>query len=77
MRPRFAEIMPKCCPNEETLTGWLIAADSRIIPKPKCGFCTDCLPDFQSRMKAEGRCENPSVRFVSNRYGFQGVLANG
>ena len=27
-------------------------------------YCADCLPEFQCKMKAAGRCEHPTVTFV-------------
>lgn len=28
------------------------------------GYCTDCLPAYQARMCAEGRCKFPETSFV-------------
>lgn len=73
MRPQFQTTIPKCA-TEEQVVGWLLAAD-QVKKNPECGFCTDCHPEFQSRMIAHGRCENPGVEFVvSNGVVVGGVL---
>lgn len=72
-RPRFATPIPKCA-DEQSVVEWLIAADSKIISAPSCGFCTDCTPTFQATMKDAGLCENPSVQFVERNGDLMGVL---
>lgn len=29
----------------------------------RAGFCSDCTLEYQDRMKREGRCEHPNVKF--------------
>jgi hypothetical protein len=66
--------VPKCA-NEEQVVGWLKVAGGHNMKKPVCGFCSDCIPDFQAKMIEQGRCENPEVIFkISHEEGFHGVL---
>ena len=72
-RPRFATPMPKCADSEEQVVNWLLTAD-RVCSAPSCGWCTDCLPEFQARMIDQGRCENPNVVFSRNEGVIEGVI---
>ena len=40
-------------------------------PNPKNGFCEDCTKEYQKKMIAEGRCENPHVWFCKDEDGFE------
>jgi hypothetical protein len=58
----FATSVPMCT-DRETYEKWVeVARMSR--PPFDTLFCTDCTPEYQSRMKEEGRCENPDIVFV-------------
>ena len=32
-------------------------------PNLSAWFCTDCTPQYQKRMKAEGKCARPEIKF--------------
>jgi hypothetical protein len=64
----FVEKIPRCT-NEETWELWKELART-IPPPPKVGFCADCTLDYQIAMKAERRCENPSIVFEADEDGF-------
>lgn len=38
-------------------------------------FCTDCTPEYQRQMKAEGKCARPEVKFRVTPYdGIEGFI---
>lgn len=49
------------CADRQTYAEWHDYA--RRSPPGEAGFCTDCTPEYQARMIAEGRCENPWIEF--------------
>lgn len=49
------------CTDKETYAEWREAA-RKSFPG-EAGFCTDCMPEYQEQMIAEGRCENPWIKF--------------
>lgn len=49
------------CTNKELYAEWRKAA--RQSAPGEAGFCTDCMPEYQEQMIAEGRCENPWIEF--------------
>ena len=59
LKPTFKFDVPLCATRSQYVA-WLEA--EKLYPA-RFGFCTDCTPGYQAQMKAEGRCENPSVRF--------------
>ena len=52
------------CVSREAFFHWREMADT-IDKKDQAGFCADCMPGFQEDMKAQGKCNNPHVRFKS------------
>lgn len=52
------------CTDKETYAEWRDAA--RRSPPGEAGFCTDCTPEYQNQMIAEGRCENSWIKFNMN-----------
>jgi hypothetical protein len=58
----FAGSVPRCT-DRKTYATWVEAARMNAPPYDTL-FCTDCTPEYQSRMKEEGRCENPEIVFV-------------
>lgn len=49
------------CATPEQYAAWLEIA--RWHGPGRAGFCADCTPGYQARMKIEGRCEHPEVWF--------------
>ena len=63
-KPQYQYRIPLCT-NAKTYESWKAAA--RMMPaaeKPSYLFCTDCTPEYQSKMIKEGRCENPQVYYM-------------
>lgn len=56
---RFRNKVPACFESEEQFAAWKELA--RISNAPS--VCVDCTKEFQQRMKAQWRCENPQVTF--------------
>jgi hypothetical protein len=51
------------CTTSKNYEKWVEVARMSLPPYDTL-FCTDCTPEYQSRMKEEGRCENPDIVFV-------------
>lgn len=69
----FRNSTPKCFESKLQYQEWLTAA--RMSGIPRCGPCSDCLPDFQAKMIAQDRCENPQVQFkISKNDGIEGYI---
>lgn len=68
---KFKNAYPKCFESLNDYRAWRKA--SRIA-YPRFGPCTDCTPGFQSRMKVEGRCEHPQIKFKVVEDGIEGFL---
>lgn len=58
--------MPRCWTKRDDWVEWNrldeLARDKRA--RVRDHFCTDCLPEFQDKMKADGRCAHLTVTFV-------------
>lgn len=64
----FVGDVPMCANSASEYRIWKEAArQSSGIP---AGFCTDCTPEYQKKMIAEKRCENPQVVFVRDDDGW-------
>lgn len=69
----FIEAVPRCATPQQFAL-WKEAA-RMCRPSPRVGFCEDCTKEYQERMVAENRCENPHVWFCVDEDGFeQGTL---
>lgn len=56
---------PECFDTKEQYDTWRLM--SRMSKSsPPAWVCTDCTPDYQIKMIAERRCENPHVSFRIN-----------
>lgn len=62
----FKNKWPSC--TEPTVYRLWKEATTRAIPQ--YGFCTDCTPEYQSKMIRAGRCEHPEVLFEIDKDGF-------
>lgn len=52
---------------------WWIAGELEEYTEPNVnGYCQHCTPAYQRRMKAEGRCLHPDVKFSLSEDGFEG-----
>lgn len=74
MKPKvtFSEKIPKCFDTRAEYRAWKQCAR---MAYPALWVCTDCTPDYQERMKAQGRCENPQVQFQQDESGsIEGVV---
>lgn len=69
----FAGKFPACT-DARTYKLWSDAA-RQLTFTPRVGFCEDCTPEYQAKMKAEGRCENPWVVFRRDEDGFISGMA--
>lgn len=59
---------PFCFTSKAQFDKWAqAAAGSR---PGRSGYCTDCTPEYQARMKDEHRCGFPSVTFYEDDDGF-------
>ena len=65
----FSGVVPNCATPKQFAV-WKQAARQHR-PHPKVGFCEDCTKEYQTRMIAEGRCENPHVWFCIDEDGFE------
>lgn len=63
----FASKVPQCFSSLEQYKAWKECARMSYAPNH---VCTDCTPEYQERMKDEGRCENPQVQFEEDEDGF-------
>jgi hypothetical protein len=66
---------PPCFNTQRDFDAWMreskrFAAMADVNPK---NYCIDCLPDYQRRMKAAGRCAHPEVEFANHDGGVYGV----
>lgn len=60
----FAGRAPACFHSLEQYQEWQsLARMAGACVAPRTGACVDCLPEYQQKMIACGRCENPEVRF--------------
>lgn len=64
----FAGKFPACT-DAKTYKMWGEAA-RQLTYTPRVGFCEDCTPEYQAKMKEEGRCENPWIVFRRDEDGF-------
>jgi len=65
-RVKFEGKFPKCFDSQQQYKEWkFYARRAQGTEWP----CNDCLPEFQERMKACGRCENPHVQFQKSHDG--------
>ena len=54
---------PPCWDNDEDWRKWIFY--ERYAPtSPRQNYCQDCLPAYQQRMHARGRCKFPETVFV-------------
>lgn len=52
-----------------------IASARHIGGVTRGGYCTDCTPEYQYKMRTQARCNNPEVIFETDEHGFiEGVL---
>ena len=58
----FSGPVPACCDAERYGLWKLAARNSK--PDPSAGFCTDCTPTYQAKMKKQKRCENTDIYFI-------------
>ncbi len=63
---RFSGDHPRCATPEDYKLWRRSVWDHKVPPEKalRAGFCEDCTPEYQAKMKAQGKCENPHVRFV-------------
>ena len=47
------------CTAAATYKEWKALARGAMV----AGFCTDCTGEYKRKMMAQGRCENPTVKF--------------
>lgn len=59
---KFEGSIPKCFPDFKTYKHWVELA--RLVEAPEYGPCTDCTPEYKTKMMAEDKCENPHIIFV-------------
>jgi len=62
---------PACFDSHAQFVRWERAA-ARAGDAPalrRSGVCVDCTPEYQQRMKDEGRCEYPDVTFALDNDG--------
>jgi hypothetical protein len=54
-------VFPLCFASKADYEGWYEWAwkEHHKNPGPNA-HCEDCTPEYQARMKVEGRCENPT-----------------
>ena len=64
--PTFAGKYPKCFDSLQQYREWKSYARTAQGSE---WVCSDCTPQFQDRMKACGRCENPHVQFQKSHDG--------
>lgn len=66
---------PPCFPDDAALLAWRNmnhAVHAAGLPNPS-GYCSDCMPAYQARMCAEGRCKHPETSFVPvSKHGVEG-----
>lgn len=58
------------CSTKKQYNLWKDVA-KQYRPNPKNGFCEDCTKEYQKKMIAEQRCENPHVWFCKDEDGFE------
>ena len=66
-RVSFSSRVPFCFESADQYKKW---KEKARIAYAEAHVCTDCTPEYQARMKAEGRCENPQVQFQQDDDGF-------
>ena len=66
---KFSGTFPDCFESRAQYKSWREAAKISTNGVLYAGVCTDCTPEYQAKMKAEFRCENPHVRFRTNQDG--------
>lgn len=59
---------PACFDSEEQWAYWMDEARKSLATSHgqalrRHGHCVDCTPEYQAKMKAQGRCEFPLVCF--------------
>ena len=59
---------PACFVSRKQYDLWIEAEKRERVTSS--GYCTDCTPAYQARMKAEGRCEHPNTTFGQDGDGF-------
>ena len=64
---------PPCFESNEQWIEWQLL-DSQLAGSANTPFCADCLPEFAERMREEGRCIYPLVRFYRVNGGWTGSL---
>jgi hypothetical protein len=57
----YSEGVPRCTDYKTYLT-WK-SHDTGSARAGPARFCTDCTPDYQEEMVAQGRCDNPWIEF--------------
>lgn len=62
----FAGKWPLCTAPEV----YKLWKEATLRALPIYGFCEDCLPEYQSRMIRERRCEHPETIFEEDDDGF-------
>lgn len=50
------------CTNYDEFVEWRKFASS-YRPPHSIWFCTDCTPSFQLKMRKEGKCDHPYIKF--------------
>ena len=63
------KVFPICFASHDQFRAWENA--QKHSQGIRSSYCEDCTPDYQGRMKAEGRCTHPDVTFVADDHGFQ------
>lgn len=61
-------IVPACFPSLLDFERW-----AKSFGAKDCGFCHDCLPSYQLRMKKLRRCEHPEIMFSIGEDGVVGL----
>lgn len=77
IHPDFALGKPPCFRSnwqyEDFIEAEILQYDDMKVDGPlTSGYCTYCTPWFQRKMKAEGRCLHPGVKFTLDEDGFRG-----
>ena len=54
---------PPCFPDDAAHLQWR-SANHYVGESSPSGYCSDCMPAYQARMCAEGRCKFPETSFV-------------
>ncbi len=66
---------PKCFDDRRQYQSWCILANASKLEGDKdgnnysySGYCIDCTPIYQLRMKKQGRCTHPKTEFYTRKF---------